>query len=173
MLQLLGLVGDSARFLFSVPHALHSDLFAGVAFGPQRLAEAALVGGDEPRRRTVCGRRAVIAFEANDFGAGKIALETQNVFDLRAAPAIDRLIVVAHAADIFEPAPAAPLVRAISATDTGRHWCPDIRRPACSGSARIFGEDFRVLAEQQDVLEQQIAEIGGVQRFSAAADIAL
>ena len=103
-----------------------------IAFGPQRLAEAALVGGDQARSRAQDrGRRAVIALQPDDFGAGKIALEAQDVFHLRAAPAIDRLIVVAHDADIAARCPPAA-----SATDTARHWCPDIRPPACSGSAR-------------------------------------
>src|ERR1700722_406844 len=44
---------------------------------------------------------AVVAFEADDLRAGKVVVETQDVVDLRAAPAIDRLIVVADAADVF------------------------------------------------------------------------
>ena len=45
---------------------------------------------------------AVIALEADDFCAGKIVVEAQDVVDLRAAPAIDRLVVVADAADVLE-----------------------------------------------------------------------
>ncbi len=45
--------------------------------------------------------RAIIALEANDFRAGEILFEAQDVVDLRAAPAIDRLVVVADAADVF------------------------------------------------------------------------
>src|SRR5215831_18660841 len=48
------------------------------------------------------GGRAVIALEADDPGAGKIVLEAQNVVHLGPAPAVDRLIVVSHAADVFE-----------------------------------------------------------------------
>ncbi len=44
---------------------------------------------------------AVIALEANDLGAGKIVIEAQDVVDLRTAPAIDRLVVIADAADVF------------------------------------------------------------------------
>ena len=47
--------------------------------------------------------RAVIALEPHDLRAGKILLETQDVLDLGAAPAIDALIVVADAADIVAP----------------------------------------------------------------------
>src|SRR5215831_1864558 len=48
------------------------------------------------------GGRAVIALEADDPRAGKIVLEAQNVVHLGPAPAVDRLIVVSHAADVFE-----------------------------------------------------------------------
>jgi hypothetical protein len=52
-------------------------------------------GGEDVAGRTV------IAFQANDLGAGKIVLETQDVVDLGAAPAIDRLVVIADAADVL------------------------------------------------------------------------
>ena len=44
---------------------------------------------------------AVIALEADDGGAGKVVLEAQNIVDLGAAPAVDRLVVVADAADVL------------------------------------------------------------------------
>jgi hypothetical protein len=44
---------------------------------------------------------AVVALQPNDPSAGKIVLEAQDVVDLRAAPAIDRLVVIADAADVF------------------------------------------------------------------------
>jgi hypothetical protein len=46
-----------------------------------------------------CG--AIIALEPDDLGAGKIVLKAQNVIDLRTAPAIDRLVVIADTADVF------------------------------------------------------------------------
>src|SRR4030088_3085608 len=57
---------------------------------------------DQVRRRgqDVAGGT-VVAFEPNDLGAWKVVLEAQDVVDLRAAPAIDRLVVVADAADVF------------------------------------------------------------------------
>src|SRR6516165_11068857 len=45
---------------------------------------------------------AVIALEPDHLGAGKIVLEAQNVVDLGAAPAVDRLVVIADAADVLE-----------------------------------------------------------------------
>src|SRR3979490_2328807 len=57
---------------------------------------------DQVRRRgqDVAGGT-VVALEPNDLGAWKVVLEAQDVVDLRAAPAIDRLVVVADAADVF------------------------------------------------------------------------
>jgi len=45
---------------------------------------------------------AVIALEPDHLGAGKIVLEAQDVVDLGAAPAVDRLVVIADAADVLE-----------------------------------------------------------------------
>ena len=58
--------------------------------------------GDEIRsgRQDVPGR-SVIALKPDNLGARKIMFETENVVDLRAAPAVDRLIVVADTTDVF------------------------------------------------------------------------
>ena len=78
------------------------DLLAGLVLRAQRLAEAALVLGDQARGggEDVAGR-AVIALQADDRRAGKIVLEAQDVVDLGAAPAVDRLVVVADAAEVL------------------------------------------------------------------------
>ncbi len=44
---------------------------------------------------------AVVALEPDDLGAGEILLEAQDVVHLGAAPAVDRLVVVADAADVL------------------------------------------------------------------------
>ncbi len=100
-LRLLDILADDARLFLVVPAALHLDLVAIGPVGAQRLAEPALIVGDQPR----CGAenmsgRAVIAFEPYDLGARKVGLEAQDVVHLGAPPAIDRLIVVADAADV-------------------------------------------------------------------------
>src|SRR5262249_10304891 len=104
-LELLDLLADGARLLLGVPARGDLDLLAWLVLGAQRLAEPALVVGDEVRGGGEdVGGGAVIALEADDPGAGKIVLEAQNVVDLGPAPAVDRLIVVPHAADVFEGA---------------------------------------------------------------------
>ena len=101
-LQRLDLLADEAGLLLAVPRAGDASTFSPASsVGEQRLAEAALVVGDEVRGggEDVAGR-AVVALQPDDLGAGKILLEAQDVVDLRAAPAIDRLVVVADAADV-------------------------------------------------------------------------
>ena len=101
-LQLLDLLADGAGFLLGIPGAGDGDLLAGLVVGAQRLAEPAFVVGDQMRGggEDMTGR-AVIALQPDHLGAGKVVLEAQDVVDLGAAPAIDRLIVVADAADVF------------------------------------------------------------------------
>ena len=70
-------------------------------FGPELLALARLVvlhhraGG----RQNVLGG-AVVLLQPDGLGVRKVALEIQDVADVRAAPAIDRLVLVAHHADV-------------------------------------------------------------------------
>ena len=102
-LQLLDLLADGAGFLFGIPGAGDGDLFAVDILGAQRLAEPAFIMRDQMRGggEDVAGG-AVVALQPDNLGAGKVVLEAQDVVDLRAAPAIDRLVVVADAADVFE-----------------------------------------------------------------------
>ena len=77
-------------------------LLAGHVLGAQRLAEPAFVVRDQVRGggEDVAGA-AVIALQPDDLGAGEVVVEAQDVVDLRAAPAVDRLVVIADAADVF------------------------------------------------------------------------
>src|SRR5471032_844565 len=101
-MQRLDLLADGAGFFLGIPAGGDGDFFAGNIFGVQPLAEPAFVvcdqvdGGGED----VSGR-AVIAFEPDDLRAGEVVLDAQDVVDLRAAPTVVRLIVVADAADVF------------------------------------------------------------------------
>ena len=101
-LKLFDLLADRAGFFFGIPGTGHGDLLAIDILGAQSLAEPALIVGDQMRG---CGkdvtRRAVVALKADDLGAGEVVLEAQDVVDLGAAPAVDRLVVVADAADVF------------------------------------------------------------------------
>src|SRR5215469_4945074 len=100
-LQRLDLFANPAGFFLGVPDGAHHDLVAFVRLGPQRLAEPPAVLRDHPRRcaQDVRGR-AVVLFESGNRRPRKIRRETQNVADLGAAPAVDRLVVIADAAQI-------------------------------------------------------------------------
>src|SRR5262249_54434653 len=100
-LQRFDFIADRARFLFGVPGAGHSYLFTRLLVGSQCLAEPAFVEGDEMG----CGGKDVsggpiIALEPDHLRARKVVLEAKNVVDLGTAPAVDRLIVIADAADV-------------------------------------------------------------------------
>ena len=101
-LELFDLLADRAGLFLRVPAAGDLHFFAEHILGAQRLAEPAFIVRDQVRGggEDVAGA-AVIAFEPDDLGAGKIVIEAQDVVDLGAAPAIDRLVVIADAADVF------------------------------------------------------------------------
>src|SRR5690606_8218458 len=103
-LQRLDLLADGAGLLFRVPGGVdHHPGVVGVGgVGEERLAQPPLIVGDEVGGRAqYVGRGAVVALEPYDLRARKILLEAQDVVHLRAAPAIDRLVVVADAANIY------------------------------------------------------------------------
>ena len=101
-LEALDGLAELARFFLRIPAGGDGDFFAQHVLGAQRLAQPAFVVGDEVggRGQDVPGA-SVVPLQPDDFGAGKIMLEPQDVIDLRPAPAVDRLVVIADAADVF------------------------------------------------------------------------
>ncbi len=132
---------------------------AVLALRAQSLAEPVLIVRDEVRGRAEnMGVGAVVTFQPDHLGAREILLETQDVVDLRAAPAIDRLVVVADAAQIARALreQAQPQIL----RDVGVLVLVDQH---VAEALVIDREHVRVLAENPDRLQQEIAEIGGVQ----------
>ena len=157
------------------------------------------------------GGRAVVALEPDDLGAGEVVLEAQDVVDLGAAPAVDRLVVVADAADVLRARAAGFWRRAVwrgqpegwrglrgggvsarsawslalaprggkVADGAGARALPQQPQPQILGDVGVLvlvdqdvleallvlPQHVRLLAEQADVLDQQIAEIGGVEHL--------
>ena len=151
--------------------------------------------------------RAVVALQPDDGGARKILLEAQDVVDLGAAPAIDRLVVVADAADVdfcCRSRPHASLASLASgggglAGPTPGRACGlrpcrrsvDVEARAGIGALRqqpqphvlggvgvlvlvdedvaeapvIFLQHIRIGAEDADRMQQEVAEVAGVQRL--------
>ena len=87
-------------------------------FVPARVMDDEAVGQFEDGRVG-----AVIHLQADDFGAGKNLLEFQDVPHFGAAPAVNRLVVVADDAERAMPA-----ARATRRARTGCRWCPGTRR---------------------------------------------
>ena len=116
---------------------------------------------DQLRRRGQdVARRAIVALEPNNFRAGKVLFEAENVVDLRSTPAVNRLIIVADAADVLRTLREQPQpqilcdVRVLVLVD--QH---------VAEALLIARKHFRVAPEDPKILEQQIAEIGGVERL--------
>src|SRR5262245_45212757 len=121
-LQRLDLLADRARLFLRIPGAGDLHLLARLVVGAQRLAEPALVVRDQVRGggEDVRGA-AIVALEPDHLGAREVVLEAQDVVDLGAAPAVDRLIVVADAADVFGEAQSVRLARR-TLSPCGRGW---------------------------------------------------
>ena len=151
----------SLGFLLGVRCFDHCRPVSRRLVGEQRLAQPAAVvrdqsGGD----REDVAARAIVSLEPDHLCAGKVPLEAQDVFDVGAAPGVDRLIVVADAAQI--------------AVRSGEEAEPEILDDVgvlvlvnqnVAKPAPERRENVVVLAHESQRLEQEIAEINGVQRF--------
>ncbi len=168
-LQGLDLLADPAGFLLGVPHRTHHDLLALTRFGPQRLAEPPSVLRDHPRGGTQDVRgRAIVLLEPGDRGPGEIGLETQDVADLRTAPTIDRLVVVADATEI-----AALLGQQAQPQILGDVGVLVLVDEQIAEASLVVGEDVQITGEQGQVMEQEVAEIDGVHRHQALLILAI
>ena len=85
---------------------------------------------------------------------GKSRLEAQDVVDLGAAPAVDRLIVVADAADVAAALREQPQPQILG--DVGVLIFVDQH---VVEALLILRKHVRVLLEQPQILKQQVAEI--------------
>src|SRR5262249_28307049 len=82
-----------------------AELGSSTVFGAQCFAEAVgIIFDDGAGGVENALRGTVVTFEANDFCVGKIAREAEQNRDIRAAPAVDRLVFVPDHADILVPA---------------------------------------------------------------------
>ena len=163
-LHRLDLLADPARLFLAVPMADQADLLALVGLGPELLAEPPLVARDHARGGGEDMRgRAVVLLQPDHVRAGKILLEPQDVAHLGAAPAIDRLVVVADAADVPVPGRQQPQpqilrdVRVLILVDE------DVAEPAL-----ILRQHVVMGLEDRHHMQQQVAEIDGVQLVQPA-----
>ena len=117
--------------------------------------------GDEPRGDGEdVAARTVVALEPDHPRAGKVFFEAEDVVDVRPAPAVDRLVVVADAADV-----AAALRQETQPQVLDGVGVLVLVDQNVAEAALKAGEHVGVLAEKPQRFEQQIAEIDRVQRF--------
>ena len=162
-LQRLDLLADGARLLTRIPGPGDGDLLAGLVLCMERLAETAFIEGDEMRGggEDMPGG-AVIALQPHHGGAGKIVLEAQDVVDFRPAPAIDRLVVIADTGQVLallRDQPQPEILRDIGILILVHQHVAE--------AVLVELQNIRILAPQPQAFEQEIAEIGGVERLQA------
>lgn len=151
-------IGDEIGLLFIPGHGDDADVVAISAGGAEDFFSAALVVLDEG----VCGVKdglggSVVFLEAYDFWVGEEALEFEDVSDLRAAPAVDGLIVIADDADVVGRAD--ELLEEAHLEGVGVLELID--GDACIDFPEVFA-DVGVLAEDLLGEEEEVIEIDGV-----------
>ena len=131
--------------------------------GPEGLAEAAFVGGDDAGGggEDVRGG-AVVLLEADHLRAGEVLLEAEDVADLGAAPAVDRLVVVADAADVVVGAGEEAEPEVLGDVGVLVLVDEDVAEPAL-----VLGEDVGVGLQDGDGVQEEVAEVAGVERAQA------
>ncbi|CAI8916143.1 hypothetical protein EMIT0196MI5_30307 [Pseudomonas sp. IT-196MI5] len=86
-----------AGFVMFVERGVQIDRFAFAAIGPEFFAQAPGVVGDQGVGSLQDTRGgAIVLFQTNGFGVGEVFGILVDVLDFRAAPAVNRLVIVAH-----------------------------------------------------------------------------
>ena len=116
------------------------------------MPDEAVGSGEDVRRR------AVILLKADDLRAGEVLFETQDIGDFGTAPGIDRLVVVADAAEVplrirqeLQPF-VLRLIGVLIFVDE------DVAE-----ALAISAKDVGVPAENHEHVEQEVTEVAGVQ----------
>ena len=159
-LERLDLLADPAGLGLAVPMPDQAHRFARFGIRPQRLAQPPLVRRDQAgRRRQDLRGGPVILLQPDHIGARKILLEAQDVAHLGPAPAIDRLVVVAHAADVAMRLRQQPQPHVLRDVGVLILVHQDIAEPVLPLAQHVW-----MRLEQRHAMHQQVAEIDRVQR---------
>ena len=97
-------------------------------------------------------------FQPHHLGSQKIALETQDVVHLGPAPAVDRLVVVADAAQVLPTLRQQPQPEVLRDVGVLVLVDQDVFEPIME-----IGQHVRMLGEDGQVVQQEVAEVAGVQ----------
>ena len=94
-------ITNPTGLFFAIPMADQTNLFARRRLRPQRFAQTPLISRDNAGgRREDMRRRPIVLLQLDHMAAGEIRLEPQDVADFGTAPAINRLIIVTHTANV-------------------------------------------------------------------------
>ena len=158
-MEILDLLADPAGLGLAVPMPDQADLQAVLGIGPERLAQPALVRGNQPRGRAQDLRGGtIVLFQPDHLRARKILLEAQDIADLGPAPAIDRLVVIADAADIAMGLRQQPQPQILGDVGILIFVDEDIAEAVLPA-----GQNIGMGLKQRHAMQQQIAEIDRVQ----------
>ena len=136
------------------------DRLAGAVFGPQVFDLAFGVVADDGAGRGEDGLgRAVVLLELENLRGRVVALEIEDVADVGAAPAVDRLVLVADHAQISRSRGERLHDQVLDAVGVLVLVDQQMRRAPLPSL-----EDFRKALEQQPGLQLQIAEVHRVHR---------
>ena len=107
-------------------------------------------------------RGAVVLFQPHHMRAREVFLKPQDIADLGAAPTIDRLIIIAHAADVAVRLRQEAQPQVLGDVGILVFVHQNIAKPAL-----VLIQHVRVGLENRHAVQQQITEIGGIQGFQA------
>ena len=157
-LHLLHAVAYPGGLFPLVAGAEELDGFAGGLLGPQGLFHAAFVVGDYLIRRIKdVGGAAVVLLQLDDGGVGEILFKIENVADIRTAPAVDALIVIAHDAKV-----AALLRKELYQRILGKVGILVFVHVHIAKALAVTLQHGRMVGEQLQRPNQQIVKIQGV-----------
>ena len=153
--QALDAIRDRVRLFGCALRAEHEQRLAFLVVGAQPLVLAQLVVGDHRLRRAQDHRAAaVVLLESHDLRVCVVVLEVEDVADLRAAEAIDRLVRIADDADVAVGRRKLAQQVVLHAVGVLELVDEDPRE----AFAILLG-DGRVLLQQLQEVEQQVVEV--------------
>ena len=103
--------------------------------------------------------RAIVALQPDHLRSGEVLLEAQDVADLRTAPAVDPLVVVADAGDVLVPAGQEPQPEILRDIGVLVLVHQDRAKPPL-----IALEQVSLARQQGQPVQEEVAEVAGVQR---------
>ena len=155
---LLDAFGELIRFFDAAVEAEQADWFALDVVGVERLRLSLFVVGDEAvgGGEDVFGAAEILA-EVDDAGAWVVFFEVEDVFDVRAAPFVDRLVRIADDTEIrivFGEAPGDGVLRLVGVLIF-------VDQDVLEAGVE-FAAEFLVVVEGECGPEEEIVEVEGV-----------